>query len=136
MSSTDDLPAVVREAIKVAIERAGKAQALALRVESLLHRPYNHRTVSAWARGDAMPPGDALLAAAKSTGVSLDAVLGIGREPSVMERRIDELRQEVEHLRQEQESQGVQQAEMMRILMDRGLWDERGEGRLKDASSG
>jgi hypothetical protein len=72
---SNQLAASVQDVVKEAIERVGKAHALALQIHSVLGRTYNHRTVSAWARGDAMPPGDALMAAAKVARVSLDARL-------------------------------------------------------------
>jgi transcriptional regulator with XRE-family HTH domain len=91
----------VQGTIKEAIDHLGKAQALALRVQELLGRSYNHRTVSAWARGDAMPPADALLAAAQATDISLDAKLGIGREPSESEKQLEAMRQEMATYREQ-----------------------------------
>lgn len=99
--SSPPLSAVVREVVKEALERSGKAQALATKVQALVGRPYNFRTVSSWSRGDAMPPGDALLAAAQVAGISLDEKLRVGRESSDVEAQIVQLREDITQLRQQ-----------------------------------
>jgi hypothetical protein len=85
---------VVAEVVSEAIERAGKALALARKIEPLIGRTYADRTVSAWGRGDVMPPADAVFAAAQVTGVSLDEKLGIGREPTALERQLADLQEQ------------------------------------------
>jgi transcriptional regulator with XRE-family HTH domain len=79
--------------------RAGKAGALALRMEPHVGRRYDEDSVSAWVRGQAVPPADALLAAAKVTGVSLDGFLG--DEQTHRDAEVRELHQELSALRQE-----------------------------------
>ncbi|MDQ6771639.1 MAG: hypothetical protein M3024_01410 [Candidatus Dormibacteraeota bacterium] len=83
---------VVAQAISEAIDRSGKALALARKIQPLVGRLYANRTISAWGRGDVMPPADAAFAAAQATGVSLDGKLGIGREPSRGEQEFETLR--------------------------------------------
>ena len=90
---------LVAEVISEAIDRAGKALALARRIQPLLGRTYADRTVSAWGRGDVMPPADAVFAAAQATGVSLDERLGIGREPTALERQFAELQEQFDDQR-------------------------------------
>lgn len=89
---------LVAEVVSEAIDRAGKALALATKIQPLIGRSYADRTVSAWGRGDVMPPADVVFAAAQATGVSLDERLGIGREPNETERELLELRQAVENV--------------------------------------
>ena len=48
----------VRDAISEAVKEAGSASRLATILHPRVGREYNHRTVSAWRRGDAMPPAD------------------------------------------------------------------------------
>lgn len=73
-----------------------------------------HKTIQAWARGEGMPDADALLAAAKLTDISLDEYV---RRESLQEqmaawearatktqRELDDLRHEVEELRNRQAS--------------------------------
>jgi hypothetical protein len=92
---------VVASVIGQAIDQAGKALALAAKIEPLLGRTYAGRTVSAWSRGDVMPPADAVFAAAKVTGISLDEKLGVGREPTEIERRLASLEGELAELKQQ-----------------------------------
>lgn len=95
---TDEVGTRVKEAVQTiareAIRREGKAAALAARLRVALGRSYNYRTVSGWARGDSMPPADALLAAAALTEVSLDEALfaeSIAERMQRMEARLDRL---------------------------------------------
>ncbi len=90
---------VVAAIIDQAIEEAGKALALAAKIEPLLGRSYAGRTVSAWSRGDVMPPADAVFAAAKVSGISLDEKLGVRREPNEIERRVASLEGELAALK-------------------------------------
>ena len=76
---------LVRAAAKEAIRRAGSAGKLAEQLQREVGRPYNYRTVSGWARGDSMPPADALLAAARATELSLDQFL-FGEETGLHEQ--------------------------------------------------
>ncbi len=90
---------LVAEVVSEAINRAGKALALARRIQPMIGRTYADRTVSAWGRGDVMPPADAVLAAAQVTGVSLDDRLGISREPSALERQLADLQDQFDRQR-------------------------------------
>ncbi|TMC03518.1 MAG: hypothetical protein E6J41_27210 [Chloroflexi bacterium] len=92
---------LVAAVVAEAVERAGKALALARRIEPLIGRSYANRTVSAWARGDVMPPADAVFAAALVMGISLDDRLGVGREPSDLERHVSHLQGKVDVLEQQ-----------------------------------
>lgn len=63
------------QAMQEAKARAGKASVLVARMEPLVGRRYDEDSVSAWIRGRTVPPADALLAAAKVTGLSVDDFL-------------------------------------------------------------
>jgi hypothetical protein len=108
---SDEIEGAVRDVVHGAVRRAGKAQALAAQLQDRLGRSYNYRTISAWARGDAMPPADALLAAAQAADISLDERLGIGREVSQLERELGELQAEVSRL-------GELTGQMWALLLD------------------
>ncbi len=95
------MAAVVASVIGQAIDEAGKALALAAKIEPLLGRTYAGRTVSAWSRGDIMPPADAVFAAAKATGISLDEKLDVGREPTEIEQRLASLEGELAELKEQ-----------------------------------
>lgn len=90
---------LVADVVSEAIDRAGKAMALARKIEPLIGRTYADRTVSAWGRGDVMPPADAVLAAAQVMGVSLDEKLGIGRIPTALEQQVADLQSQVNQQR-------------------------------------
>jgi hypothetical protein len=95
----NEVATTVANVISEAIGRAGKARALAKLIEPLVGREYADRTVSAWGRGDVMPPADVVIAAAAATGLSLDeAVVGIGLERSEVMRRLDQMERRVRDL--------------------------------------
>lgn len=83
----------VREAVKLiareAIRRQKTAGKLALRLREYGYE-YNYRTISSWARGDGMPPGDALLAIAKISEISIDEVLIDGGSLRAQLSRLEE----------------------------------------------
>jgi transcriptional regulator with XRE-family HTH domain len=94
------------QAMQEAKARAGKASVLVARMEPLVGRRYDEDSVSAWIRGRTVPPADALLAAARVTGLSVDEFLrqdGEGQQ-SLSERLveqgelIDDLQARVERL--------------------------------------
>jgi hypothetical protein len=95
----NEMSRIVARVMAEAIDNAGKALALGSKIQPLLGRSYADRTVSAWGRGDVMPPADVLLAAAKATGIPLDERLGIGREPTNAERELAAIRGELEDQR-------------------------------------
>ncbi len=101
----------VARLVREAVDQAGKAQALALRIQTFLGRSYNHRTVSAWGRSAAMPPADAAFAVAKAAGVSIDQYLGIGREPAELESQLAAV--------QDQRDQQRATTETLRVQVDR-----------------
>ena len=68
------------QAIQEAKQRVGKASVLVVRMEPLVGRRYDEDSVSAWTRGRTVPPADALLAAAKVTGISIDEYLRLDGE--------------------------------------------------------
>jgi hypothetical protein len=90
---------VVARVMAEAIDNAGKAMALSSRIEPIIGRTYADRTVSAWGRGDVMPPADVLLAAAKAVGIPLDERLGLTRGGMALEREIETIRAELEEQR-------------------------------------
>lgn len=52
---------------------------------------YSEKTISDWIKGRVRDiPADALLAAAKVAGISLDELTGVGREPTAAERMAQE----------------------------------------------
>lgn len=91
--TTNEAGKRVREAVKAiareAIRRQKTAGKLAIRLRELGYE-YNYRTISSWARGDAMPPADALLAIAKLTDVSIDEVLIDGGSLRAQLSRLEE----------------------------------------------
>jgi hypothetical protein len=102
---------LARELLDEALHKFDSADALAAEMESDLKRVYSSSAIYAYAPGrQGVPPGDVLLAAARAGGISLDEKLGIRREASA----IDELRGQVESLREQVESlmsgQGVSTA--------------------------
>jgi hypothetical protein len=94
------------EAMQEAKERAGKASVLVVRMEPLVGRRYDEDSVSAWIRGRTVPPADALLAAAKVTGISIDEYLqadghaaeGLADRLGHQAETIEDLRAQVEQL--------------------------------------
>jgi hypothetical protein len=82
-----------------AVDVAGTADVLAAQMEPYLHKRYGNSAIYAYTNKRAVPPGDVLLAAALAAGLSLDDELGIGREPTEMERQMAELRVEMAGLR-------------------------------------
>jgi hypothetical protein len=92
------------QAMQEAKERAGKAAVLVARMEPLVNRRYDEDSVSAWIRGRTVPPADALLAAAKVTGISIDEFLGReGDRPESLSARIGHQAEAIEDLRREVE---------------------------------
>src|SRR5215469_2046047 len=98
-SARSEMAAVAARVMEEAKNRAGKAAALAARMEPHVGRRYDEDSVSAWVRGQAVPPADAFLAAAKVTGVSLDGFLG--DEQTYRDAEVRELREELSLLRRE-----------------------------------
>jgi hypothetical protein len=91
-----DWPAIVSGVLVEARRRAGKGPALALRlaqqgVVGERGEKYSESSVSNWIRQRARPPADVVLAAAKAVGISLDERLGIGREPTEVDRQLAEM---------------------------------------------
>lgn len=116
MPQRGSLARTVALLMEEARRKAGSGVVLAERIEHLVGRRYDVDSVSAWATGRTMPPADALLAAAKVTGLSLSAALiDTGSRASIdwsqlekereelrqrldVEGRIDELRHDVDQL--------------------------------------
>lgn len=75
--------------------RKARDSDLALQVEPLVGRIYSDATVSAWALGRSMPPADALLAACKVSGISIDALLfgeaSLAAQVADLRRQVGEL---------------------------------------------
>jgi transcriptional regulator with XRE-family HTH domain len=96
------------QAMREAKSRAAKASVLVVRMEPLVGRRYDEDSVSAWIRGRTVPPADALLAAAKVTGVSIDEYLqadegaadGLNERLGQQAYEIENLSQQVERLTQ------------------------------------
>jgi hypothetical protein len=82
-----------------AVEKVGTADALVARMEPHLHKRYGDSAIYAYTNKRAVPPGDVLLAAALTAGISLDEKLGIARQEAVVETQVDELRAEMAQLR-------------------------------------
>jgi hypothetical protein len=82
-----------------AVEKVGTADALVARMEPHLHKRYGDSAIYAYTNKRAVPPGDVLLAAALTAGISLDEKLGIVRQEAVVETQVDELRAEMAQLR-------------------------------------
>jgi hypothetical protein len=83
-----------------AVEKVGTADALVARMEPHLHKRYGDSAIYAYTNKRAVPPGDVLLAAALTAGISLDDKLGIARQEAVVETQVDELRAEMAQLRE------------------------------------
>jgi hypothetical protein len=83
-----------------AVEKVGTADALVARMEPHLHKRYGDSAIYAYTNKRAVPPGDVLLAAALTAGISLDEKLGIARQEAVVETQVDELRAEMAQLRE------------------------------------
>lgn len=90
---------LAHQVLNEAARAAGTADALAMRMEPHVHRRYGNSAIYAYTNERAVPPGDVLLAAALAAGISLDKKLGIGSEPTDVERRMAELRAELTALR-------------------------------------
>jgi hypothetical protein len=90
---------IARQIAKDAIDEAGTADALTAGMESHLQRRLGGSALYAYTNDRAVPPGDVLLAMALATGISLDDRLGIGREPSEVERQLDDFRSEMDRMR-------------------------------------
>src|SRR5690349_12625886 len=82
-----------------AVDAAGTADVLAAQMEPHLRKRYGNSAIYAYTNKRAVPPGDVLLAAALAAGISLDGELGIGREPTEVERQMEQLRAEMIQLR-------------------------------------
>jgi 8-oxo-dGTP diphosphatase len=104
------MAAVVARAVDRARRAAKTAATLVVAMEPHVGRRYDVDAVSAWATGRSMPPADALLAAARVTGLSLDALLkeDEGQDfPDALERlqhlerRVMQLEQALERLQAE-----------------------------------
>ncbi len=70
-----EMAALAARLMDEARRRMAKDPELALLMQPYVGRLYSDQTVSAWALGRSMPPAEALLAACKVSGVSIDAVL-------------------------------------------------------------
>ena len=89
---------VAQRVLDQAVDAAGTADGLAARMEPYLGKRYGNSAIYAYTNRRAVPPGDVLLAAALAAGISLDEQLGIRREPSEVERQMNELRAEMAQL--------------------------------------
>jgi hypothetical protein len=90
---------LAQQVLDEAVRAAGTADALAERMEPHVHKRYGNSAIYAYTNERAVPPGDALLAAALATGISLDEKLGLVRQQSAVERQVEELRAEMAELR-------------------------------------
>lgn len=80
-----DIAQVASDILESARGRAGKASVLAMTLEQMGvvgegGARYSESAISNWIRGRARPPAEAVLAAAASQGISIDAKLGITSE--------------------------------------------------------
>ncbi len=91
---------VAHRVLDRAVDAAGTADVLAEQMEPHLQKRYGNSAIYAYTNKRAVPPGDVLLAAALAAGISLDGELGIGREPTEVERQMQELRAEMAELRE------------------------------------
>jgi hypothetical protein len=86
---------MVQEIVGEARDRAGKGIVLLRQIEPLVGRLYDDSSVSAWATGRAVPPGDVLMAIAKVSGISLDGYLSskpnLEARMKKLEERLDDL---------------------------------------------
>ena len=90
---------LAQQVLDEAVRAAGTADALAERMEPHVQKRYGNSAIYAYTNERAVPPGDALLAAALATGISLDEKLGLVRKQSEVERQVEELRAEMAELR-------------------------------------
>lgn len=84
-----------RRAAQERRERVNRGVALAQLLARTADLHYKSKSIQSWMRGDTMPPADVLLAVAHGTGISLDERLGIGREPSEVERQLAAVQEEL-----------------------------------------
>jgi hypothetical protein len=90
---------LAQQVLDEAVRAAGTADALAERMEPHVQKRYGNSAIYAYTNERAVPPGDALLAAALATGISLDEKLGLVRQQGEVERQMEELRAEMAELR-------------------------------------
>ncbi len=90
---------LAQQVLDEAVRAAGTADALAERMEPHVQKRYGNSAIYAYTNERAVPPGDALLAAALATGISLDEKLGLVRKQREVERQVEELRAEMAELR-------------------------------------
>jgi hypothetical protein len=90
---------LAQQVLDEAVRAAGTADALAERMEPHVQKRYGNSAIYAYTNERAVPPGDALLAAALATGISLDEKIGLVRKQSEVERQVEELRAEMSELR-------------------------------------
>jgi len=90
---------LAQQVLDEAVRAAGTADALAERMEPHVQKRYGNSAIYAYTNERAVPPGDALLAAALATRISLDEKLGLVRQQSEVERQVEELRVEMAELR-------------------------------------
>lgn len=101
--------AIVQAVIDEARRHAGTGPLLAARLEELgvggETGRYSESAISNWTKGRTMPPADALLAAAKFAGISIDQKLGLSApgtanaDGTVIEAAIGQLQAEIDRLR-------------------------------------
>jgi myo-inositol catabolism protein IolC len=109
---------VAHELMVEAMQRVGKAEGLAIRMEALLDKRYGESAIYAYTNARSVPPGDVLLAAAAAAGVSVDERLGIGRQPDATERELAAQGQVLDQLRSQLEALRKQVADLQADLMD------------------
>jgi hypothetical protein len=90
---------LAQQVLDEAVRAAGTADALAERMEPHVQKRYGSSAIYAYTNERAVPPGDALLAAALAAGISLDEKLGLVRKQGEVERQVEELRVEMAELR-------------------------------------
>jgi hypothetical protein len=90
---------LAQQVLDEAVRAAGTADALAERMEPHVQKRYGNSAIYAYTNARAVPPGDALLAAALATGISLDEKLGLVRMQSEVERQVEQLRAEIAEMR-------------------------------------
>src|ERR1700752_4029588 len=90
---------LAQQVLEEAVRAAGRADALAERMEPDVQKRYGNSAIYAYTNERAVPPGDALLAAALATGISLDEKIGLVRRQGEVERQVEELRAEMKELR-------------------------------------
>jgi uncharacterized coiled-coil protein SlyX len=107
-----------QELMVEALQRVGKAEGLAIRMEALLDKRYGESAIYAYTNARSVPPGDVLLAAVAAAGVSVDERLGIGRQPDATERQLAAQAQVLDELRSQLDAQRKQVADLQADLMD------------------